>query len=132
FSMLWRAHISSLPYFSDLNLSSNTAETLRKILNNESGFVDIPSILLASETDPDKTKNFIYANSTESECYLWANELIVFFNLNSQYELFDFFSEITMDEKNKIVKVGLLSFGEWQSMRQTMVDIKVNKEIDNI
>lgn len=131
YSMLWRAHISSLPYFSDLNLSSNTAETLRKILNKESGFVDIPMFVITSENDPDKTKNFIYANSTNRECFLWMNEFVVFLNLNSVHDIFDFFSEIKMDKNNNTVKVGLLSLNELQSIRQTLVDIKVKKESDN-
>ncbi len=58
-------------------------------------------------------------------------EFVVFFNLNSGYGLFDFFSEITMNENNNTVKVGLLSFDEWHSIRKTLMDIKVKKKTEN-
>ena len=128
YSMLWRAYISSLPYFADLELSHETANMLRQVLHDEIEFVDIPAIIIKASSDCDPTKNFIYASTcSEKEYILWANEYIIFFDFGSTNSPLKLFSDIAITEENG-VKIGILPFDIWDDIRNQIIDIKIMNE----
>ncbi|WP_313269385.1 hypothetical protein [Epilithonimonas vandammei] len=125
YSILWRAQISKLEYFSDLSLPDNLTENFRKILNDEMEFVDIPIIVLTTVNDNYKTKNYIYANSNLNDCFFWMNEFLVFYDFGSDNVMYKYFKDISITE-NENVKIGVLPLTAWDSIRKKIIDIKID------
>lgn len=127
YSMLFRASISSLDYFLDLKINKSSKERLRQILNSDRDFEDIPFSIITPESDFDSTRNYIYANSNSfSECMLWANELLIFVNLEgSNNELIQHFSDATSE--NGRITVGVIPEHSWDSLRKLLIDVKMTQ-----
>lgn len=127
YSMLFRASISSLPFFSDTILEDNQAEKLRQILTGEIDFEDIPILAITSESDKKYTHNYIYSSSLSKNLnYFWANDLIFYLSFDTDDSFFHDLKEITNMDFLPI-KLWIVKDDTWNEWRQKLMMLKVHK-----
>ena len=83
--------------------------------------------MLTTINDFDKTRNYIYAISSQTgESFLWANEYLVFFDFESKKGITKEFPDLLITSENGI-KIGVLPISTWDSLRNTIIRIKASE-----
>ena len=117
YSKLFRASISSLPFFENTILRDTQFEILRQILNKEIDFIDLPLIIFTPTNDKKYIYNYIYSKTLETTLnYMWANEFIFYLDFDDKTnfikELYQFVN--FNDNKIKIVAVDNETWNSWR------------------
>ena len=127
YSMLFRASISSLPYFSDTKLNNVQIEKLRQIIRREIAFEDISIIAITSESDNKSTNNYIYSASiSPSLNYLWVNDFIFFIAFDECDPFLIDLKELTIKDFTP-VKIGIVENETWNEWRKGLMMLKVQQ-----
>lgn len=127
YSMLFRASISSLPFFGNTTLHNNQIELLRQVLNNEIAFVDLPLIIYTPTNDTKYTHNYIYSKTLDNTInYLWANEFIFYIAFNFETNFMKELNQFVNLNDNKI-KVVAVDNEKWNSWRQDLMQQMVRQ-----
>lgn len=127
YSMLYRALVSNHIVFSDLNVTEQHKESIRKVLNNETAFIDIPLYVIISESDTSFGENYIYAGSImQNAPLLWANEFIFVVDLGNDDGTLKKFESFKIQNGGKI-KIGVFTNQAWDKLRQVLLNGRIEK-----
>lgn len=119
-SMLHRAHVSSLPMFSNCQLSTPQFDEIRGLLNDEILYKDYPILILTSGDDR-YGENYYYAHSTadRSTHILWVNDYIFIIFLENNTPQVHKFKELVLCTEEETF-VGIIPPDTWTSIRESL------------
>lgn len=112
---LFRAHVSTLPDFVDINLSSDKLGVIKNSLKND--FKDLKLLVFTCDNVDELTGNIQFTTFIDKDTYImWINEFIfiLFFGENNYKLLQTFEDGYTFDNMIRIVP---LDFGSWTNFK---------------
>jgi hypothetical protein len=116
YSIIFRAGISSVDYFSLLSLPLAFTEQIRRILLNEIPFKSFPLIITTCPNNPNPTGNFIGAFSSDKNVHLFGlNEYILFLDLSGNHHFEKMFPNLS-NANYEQVRIIAFPYVNWNSL----------------
>src|SRR5690606_17582746 len=127
-SMLFRAHITTLPEFSNCNLSDYQFALVRDNLCG-ANYNDIPIIILTS-FDQEYTKNIISTEviGNQDIFLLFVNDYIYIIAFNTSDPVIQSFKPILLKEENPPF-LGIVLSHDWNQIRETFLKLIATNQI---
>lgn len=116
YSIIFRAGITSIDYFSFLTLPSDLLEQLRRILLDEIPFKTLPIIISTCPNNPNPSGNFIGALSSDINVHLFGiNEYILFLDLSNKNHFERLFPKLSIPNYEQ-VRIITFPYANWNSL----------------
>jgi len=116
YSIIFRAGITKIDYFSEFHLPVEIIERLRKILLDEIPFESLPILILTCPNNPNPTGNFIGALSSNRDVHLLGvNEYIIFLDLSNKNYFETMFPRL-FTPNYELVRIITLPYSNWNSL----------------
>lgn len=116
YSLIFRAEITKIDYFSEFHLPSEIIEALRRILLDEIPFEALPLLIITCPNNPNPSGNFIGALSSNKNVHLLgANEYIIFLDLSNKHYFEAMFPKL-YSQNYELVRIITLPYSNWNSL----------------